>query len=69
MKHAVMSGFCKSGHIRIMIVGVDCIIRIMDVSSAKDVCQFEKHQATIYSLTFSRDGSVLVSGMLSQYER
>ena len=42
--------------------GVDCTIRVWDLSLAVHVCEIRKHHATIYSLMFSGDGNILASG-------
>ena len=49
------------------LLGVDCTIRVWDLGLAVHVCEFKKHQAAIYSLMFSRDGSILASGEMTQH--
>jgi len=43
-------------------IGVDCTIRVWDLSLAVLVCEFKRHQDRVYSLVFSRDGTLLASG-------
>lgn len=40
----------------------DCVIRLWDLESAKEVGRFNGHEATIWSLAFSPDGRRILSG-------
>jgi len=42
--------------------GVDKTILLWDIASGNMLAQLKGHTETVYSLTFSREGSVLSSG-------
>ena len=43
--------------------GADKSILVWDIGKASKVCELKGHTDTIYQLMFSRDGTILASGM------
>ena len=50
-------------YLQSLVTGADKNILVWDIGKASKVCELKGHTDTIYQLMFSRDGTILASGM------
>jgi WD40 repeat protein len=43
-------------------VGVDCVVRLWDVQSGRELARFQGHEDLLLAVAFSPDGRFAVSG-------
>ena len=53
----------------ILMVGQDKVIKLWDLGSGRRIKSMTGHTSTIYSLEYSRDGSLLASGSADETAR